>query len=113
MAKGRGVAEDAKIEPGFLDRVLEGKIARFTPTSEDELRLHLSLLLKEAVRARYYSQDHAARTLGTTQPVMSAIVNQKIEGISTEYMLRLAIKDGLIRGIDVQVIDPGETYEGG
>lgn len=89
--------------PAYVKALETAKPARFKPNSNEEVKQRLSVLIREHVRACYRSQYEAAQVLGTSQPQINDVVRGKIGGISVDFLLRLAIKGGLIRRIEVQV----------
>jgi predicted XRE-type DNA-binding protein len=77
--------------------------AWFTPTSMDEFKRYLSVLLREHVRACYRSQFEAAKALKTTQGRISMVVTGNVLGMHADSLLRMAFAAGLIKRVEVEV----------
>lgn len=98
----RTVSEHAEMER-YVAALEVAEPARFVPRSVEDLKRYLAVLIREHVRACYKSQYEAAAKLGTRQPRISDIVNGMLEATSADYLFRLALAGGLIRGVEVQV----------
>lgn len=59
------------------------------------LRADLALQLARALRARGLSQSQAARELGVPQPTLSLIHRGKVDSLSIELLIRIAVRLGL------------------
>lgn len=77
--------------------------AWFTPTSIDEMKKFLAILIREHVRACYRTQEEAGRALGTTQGRVSQIVNGSLSNVKVDALLRMAFAAGLIKRVEVAV----------
>jgi predicted XRE-type DNA-binding protein len=70
------------------------------PDAEDLLaKANLALHIRRTIEARKLTQVQAARILGLDQPKVSAIINGRLDGFSTERLMRF-LND---LGCDVQI----------
>jgi predicted XRE-type DNA-binding protein len=70
------------------------------PDAEDLLaKANLALHIRRTIEARKLTQVQAARILGLDQPKVSAIINGRLDGYSTERLMRF-LND---LGCDVQI----------
>ncbi|OFX10967.1 MAG: hypothetical protein A2516_06605 [Alphaproteobacteria bacterium RIFOXYD12_FULL_60_8] len=70
------------------------------PDSDDLMtKAHLALHIRRTIEVRRLTQTRAAEILGLDQPKVSAIINGRLEGFSTERLMRL-LND---LGCDVQI----------
>lgn len=72
------------------------------------LRADLALQLARALRARGSSQSQAARELGVPQPTLSLICRGKVDSLSIELLIRIAVRLGLPLVLQTGV-DPAEA----
>ncbi len=59
------------------------------------LRRDLALQVSRAVRQRGATQVVAARRLGVPQPTLSKLINGRVDNLSIELLLRIAVRAGL------------------
>jgi predicted XRE-type DNA-binding protein len=70
------------------------------PDADDLLaKAHLALHIRRTIKARILTQAQAARLLGIDQPKVSSIINGRLEGFSTDRLMRF-LND---LGCDVQI----------
>lgn len=70
------------------------------PAADDLLaKANLALHIRRTIEARKLTQTQAARLLGLDQPKISSIINGRLEGFSTDRLLRF-LND---LGCDVQI----------
>ena len=70
------------------------------PDSEDLLaKANLALHIRQVIEARSLTQTQAAKILGIDQPKVSSIINGRLDGYSTDRLIRF-LND---LGCDVQI----------
>jgi predicted XRE-type DNA-binding protein len=59
------------------------------PDADDLMaKANLALHIRQAIKARHLTQVEAARLLGIDQPKVSSIINGRLDGFSTERLMR-------------------------
>jgi predicted XRE-type DNA-binding protein len=72
----------------------------FPDGAERQARLRLAFALNQELEARNISQADAAKVLGVTQPKVSALRRDKLEGFSVERLMNLLTA----LGQDVEIV---------
>lgn len=91
------------VKEAFVTSLQTARPARFKPEDMEDLKQHLAVLIREHVRCTYRSQAEAAAALGSTQSRISNCVTGKLQDINVEFLLRIAMKAGLLKRIEVTV----------
>jgi predicted XRE-type DNA-binding protein len=71
------------------------------PNAEEmQVKAHLATKIREIIKARKWTQQHAAQVLGMTQPKLSNMLRGQFRGVSETKMLECLAK----LGRDVQIV---------
>lgn len=90
------------VEKSFRDRIETGVPASFQPKDLADVKAHLTLALQERIKT-YPTQGQVAAKWGITQSSVSHLSTGATERMSVQYILRLALEEGLIKSIEVAV----------
>ena len=86
----------------FKEAITTGRRVFFTPHSLDEIKAHFVACLQQRL-LRYRSQSEAAEVWEVPQSSVSNIATGKVDRLSTQAIIAIALREEIVRGISVKV----------